>query len=88
MCGHAVVFKGVDLPKPFWTVRLMGTVRRREHSDCGNSAGNSEVTVVPVGDESMFNPVNLRVTCLEHDCYPRRRQTREVAAQAWGISLA
>ena len=85
--GHAGVFKGVDLPKPFWTVRLMGAVRQCEHPGCAKSADNSEVTVVPVGDNGVFNPLNLRVTCLEHDRYPHRHQTREVAAQAWGIPL-
>ena len=86
--GHAGVFKGVDLPKPFWTVRLMGAVRQCEHPRCANSADNGEVTVAPIANEGVFNPLNLRVTCLTHDPYPRRRQPRQVAAQAWGIPLS
>lgn len=86
--GHTGIFKGVDLPKPFWTVRLMGAIRQCEHPGCVNSADNGEVTVAPIGNDAVFNPLNLRVTCLTHDTYPRRRQTREVAAQAWGIALS
>jgi hypothetical protein len=36
----------------------------------------------------VFNPLNLRVTCLEHNNYPFRLQPRQVAAQAWGITLS
>ena len=85
--GNAGVFKGLDLPKPFWTVRLMGAVRQCEHPGCANSADNEEVTVAPIGNDGVLNPLNLRVTCSTHDTYPRRWRLREVAAQAWGIVL-
>ena len=78
--GHAGVFEGVDLPKPFWTVRLMGAVRQCEHPGCTNSADNGEVTVSPIGNNGVFNPLNLRVTCLEHVTYRPRLQSRKVAA--------
>lgn len=82
--GHADPFKGVDLPQPFWTVRLMGAVRQCEHEGCDRSADNCEVTVAPIG-KGALNPLNLRVTCSKHDRYPQRFRPREVAAQAWGI---
>lgn len=85
--GCAGVFKDVGLPKPFWTVRLMGAVRRCEHPGCEKSADNSEITVAPVRHDGVFNPLNLRVTCLEHDLYTNRHQSRQVAAQAWDIRL-
>ena len=85
--GKAGVFKGVELPKPFWTVRLTGAVRKCEHPECANSADSGEVTIAPIGNNGVFNPLNLRVTCLEHDTYPHRHQPREVAAQAWGVKL-
>ena len=84
MPGQAGPLKGMDLPKPFWTVRLMGAVRQCEHDGCDRSADNSEVTVAPIG-KGALNPLNLRVTCLDHDPYPQRFQPREAAAQAWGI---
>ena len=87
--GRAGTFKGVELPKPFWTVRLLGAVRRCHEVGCTRSADNSEVTVAPLGGaEGVFNPLNLRVTCLKHDPYRSRRyQPRDEAARAWGVAL-
>lgn len=85
--GKAKPVNGVDLPKPFWTVRLMGAVRKCEHPGCGNSADNCELTVEPIVNGGVLNPLNLRVTCSEHDSFPDRLQPKETAAQAWGVKL-
>lgn len=87
--GKLGKFKGVNLPQPFWTVRLMGVIRKCQHTGgCDLSADNSEITVAPMVETAVFNPLNLQVTCLEHDTYSARYQTRKEAVKAWGLTLS
>ena len=74
-----------SLPQPFWTVRLLATVRKCEHPEgCQRSAYNSDVTVVPVHETGALNPSNLRVTCYEHDPYKEfRLQSHGVVQGLW-----
>ena len=78
-------FGATSLPQPFWTVRLLATIRACEHPDgCQRSADNARVTVVPDHEAGALNPVNLRVTCYEHDPYRKSRlQAHSVARRAW-----
>lgn len=78
-------FGGVTVPKPFWTVRVLGVIGACEHREgCPATASDSELTVHPVNGRGAMNPVNLRVTCLEHDPYPNRLQSKAVARNVWG----
>lgn len=74
-----------SLPQPFWTVRLLATVRNCQHpGGCGYSADNSAVTVAPVQENGAMNPMNLRVTCYEHDPYKSLRyQPYEAVRRLW-----
>jgi 5-methylcytosine-specific restriction endonuclease McrA len=57
-----------SLPQPFWVIRTLATTRACEHSGgCGCTTGNSSLTVAPIIAAGALNPVNLRVTCVEHD---------------------
>ena len=79
-------FSGVSVPQPFWTVRLLGVTRACEHREgCSNTADDSELTVYPVRERGAMNPVNLRVTCRDHDPYGGvRLQPAGVAQRVWG----
>ena len=79
------VFRGVSVPEPFWTIRMLGVIRRCEHRDgCDRSVDDSPLTVYPAFEKGAMNPVNLLVTCREHDPYGgQRRQPRSVAARVW-----
>ena len=76
-----------SLPQPFWTVRVLATVRTCEHPDgCTRSAKNADITVAPIVREGTLNPVNLQVTCSEHDPYKAwRLQAHGAAKRAWGL---
>ena len=80
-------FGASSLPQPFWTVRLLATVRSCEHPDgCPNSADNVVLTVAPVHETGTLNPVNLRITCYEHDPYKASRlQAHGVARKVWNV---
>ena len=79
------VFRGVSVPEPFWTIRVLGVIRRCEHRDgCDRSVDDSPLTVYSAFEGGAMNPVNLLVTCREHDPYGgQRRQPRSVAARVW-----
>ena len=81
-------FGATSLPQPFWTVRLMATIRRCEHPNgCSESADTTEITVAPRDCTGSLNPVNLCVTCKNHDPYKvRRLQSCERARRTWMIS--
>ena len=78
-------FGATSLPQPFWTVRLMATIRGCEHPNgCSESADTTEITVAPRDRTGSLNPVNLLVTCKNHDPYKARRlQSRERARRTW-----
>jgi 5-methylcytosine-specific restriction endonuclease McrA len=75
-----------SLPRPFWVVRVLGTVGRCESETmCHATARNSELTVVPALASGALNPTNLRVTCLEHDPLRHLRlQPPSVVKKLWG----
>jgi hypothetical protein len=58
----------VSVPHPFWAVRLMGLHRQCSHEGgCDKTVDNSELTVSSRHVHGAMNPMNLRVTCIEHD---------------------
>lgn len=58
----------VTVPHPFWTVRLLSLHRRCEYEGgCDKTVDNSELTVTSKHQAGALNPINLRITCLEHD---------------------
>jgi 5-methylcytosine-specific restriction endonuclease McrA len=75
-----------SLPRPFWVVRVLGTVGRCESETmCHATARNTELTVVPALASGALNPTNLRVTCLEHDTLRHLRlQPPSVVKKLWG----
>ena len=76
---------GDSLPQPFWTVRLLATVRRCQYTDgCHRSTENAPITVAPIAEKGTMNPVNMLVTCDEHDPYRSRRfWPRRVVRRVW-----
>ncbi|KAM3091286.1 HNH endonuclease [Phormidesmis sp. 146-35] len=58
----------ISVPHPFWTVRLLSLHQKCEYeSGCDKTIENSELTVTSRHQEGSMNPVNLRLTCLDHD---------------------
>jgi len=76
-----------SLPQPFWTVRVLATVRNCQHpGGCTYSADNSAVTVAPVCENGTMNPMNLRVTCYQHDPYKSLRyHPYRAVREIWNI---
>ncbi|EPB6481579.1 MULTISPECIES: HNH endonuclease [Pseudomonas] len=74
-----------ELPHPFWTVRLMATRMRCEHSSgCDRNIKNSELFIAPSDHRGAPNPSNLHIYCAEHDPYHLSRFfPREEAARIW-----
>lgn len=74
-----------SLPQPFWTVRLLATVRSCQHHEgCQRSTGSAPMTVAPIAQTGAMNPVNLRVTCYEHDTYESDRLwPRVIVQEVW-----
>ncbi|MBZ0235626.1 MAG: HNH endonuclease [Deltaproteobacteria bacterium] len=73
--GRPTVFEhptlgAVSATRPFWVVRLLALRRRCEWNGTGGclrTSENSELTVCPHDPVGAMNPINLRVTCAEHD---------------------
>ncbi len=80
-------FEATSLPQPFWTVRVLATGRTCEHPEgCVRSSVNAEVTVTPLLDTGALNPMNLHVTCSEHDPLRSwRYQSHTSAKRAWRL---
>jgi hypothetical protein len=73
----------VSVPHPFWSVRLLSLHRRCEHEGgCDKTIENSELTVTSRHQEGSMNPVNLRVTCLDHDHIGSKRFISKKLAQS------
>ena len=74
----------LTLPRPFWTVRVLGTIRTCEAEGCGRSADNAAITVAPLCEHGALNPMNMRVTCYDHDPYGELRyQPFETVREMW-----
>jgi hypothetical protein len=75
----------VSVPHPFWVVRLLSLRRNCEHEDgCNKSVENCELTVTSRHFEGAMNPLNLRVTCLEHDSLGSKRfVSRTLGGKIW-----
>jgi hypothetical protein len=56
-----------SLPQPFWVVRILALRKRCEHGSCHRQVSTSELTATPRNERGAMNPMNLMVTCLEHD---------------------
>jgi hypothetical protein len=58
----------VTIPHPFWTVRLLSLRRQCEYEGgCDKTVNDTELTITSKHKEGALNPINMRVTCLEHD---------------------
>jgi hypothetical protein len=72
----------VSIPHPFWSVRLLSLHRRCEYEGgCEKTVENAELTVTSRHKEGSMNPVNLRVTCLDHDHFGSDRYISAALAQ-------
>jgi 5-methylcytosine-specific restriction endonuclease McrA len=74
-----------SLPQPFWTVRHIATTRRCEHPEgCDRTTDNASLTVAPVNVLGALNPMNIRVTCSEHDSMRSiRLQPSPIVREVW-----
>jgi HNH endonuclease len=79
----------ITLPHPFWVIRILCLRRHCEYEGgCSKSLKNSELTVAPKHSKGAMNPLNLRVTCLEHDSLGSNRLISRLAAeQIWKVPL-
>lgn len=60
----------LELPHPFWTVRILATRQRCEHtSSCPARTTNAELFIAPGDPRGAPNPSNLFVYCQAHDPY-------------------
>lgn len=58
----------MTVPHPFWVVRLLSLNQQCEYKDgCDKTVKNAELTVTLQHKVGALNPLNLRVTCLDHD---------------------
>ena len=58
----------ISVPRPFWIVRLLAIRGRCEWpGGCAKTTENSELTVAPRWVRGTMNPMNLQLTCAEHD---------------------
>lgn len=75
----------ISLPQPFWIVRLLALGRKCEHPDgCNKSVENAEMTIVAIRDGGALNPINLRITCYEHDPMGNKRlQPLKIVDKLW-----
>jgi hypothetical protein len=72
-----------SLPNPFWVVRLLATHKQCEHpGGCNNTVIDSELTVLKSSNSGEPNPLNLRLTCREHDEWQHKRYIPIEAAKA------
>ena len=57
-----------SIPKGFWTVRVLALQQTCEYNNgCDNNVHNSELTIAPRRVKGSMNPLNLQVTCRDHD---------------------
>jgi 5-methylcytosine-specific restriction endonuclease McrA len=72
----------MSIPHPFWSIRLLSLHRRCEYEGgCDKTVENAELTVTSRHKEGSMNPVNLRVTCLDHDHFGSDRYISTALAQ-------
>jgi 5-methylcytosine-specific restriction endonuclease McrA len=71
--------------RPFWIVRILAIRRRCEwRGGCKATVDVAELTVAPIHRAGALNPVNLQLTCTEHDPIgPDRLMTRAVVERMW-----
>ncbi len=75
-------------PRPLWIVRILAIRRRCEwEGGCKATVEDTELTVAPIHRAGALNPVNLQVTCLEHDPIgPDRLLNRMAVERMWAES--
>jgi hypothetical protein len=56
-----------SVPRAFWTVRILALRKRCEYEACGVGAANGELSAIPRNPHGAMNPMNLMVTCPDHD---------------------
>lgn len=64
---HHPKLGATSIPRPFWIVRILALRKRCEYEACGATASNAELTVLPRNPYGAMNPMNLMITCLDHD---------------------
>ena len=80
---HPIV-GALTLPRSFWVVRTLAIRQRCEHSNCGKTPRDTQLTVMPIHSKGAMNPTNLFVTCTEHDSIPSfRLVSRDAAKEMW-----
>jgi len=57
----------ISVPRAFWTVRILALRNRCEYEACRTTASQAELTVLPRNPHGAMNPMNLMITCLDHD---------------------
>lgn len=62
-----------SVPHPFWIVRLIALRGQCEEQACQRRISDYELTVQPRFAEGAMNPMNIMVTCPEHDRYGEER---------------
>lgn len=71
----------ISVPRPFWIVRLLAIRGRCEWpGGCTRTTKTSELTVAPRWEKGTMNPMNLQLTCAEHDPLG---ESRLVSRKAW-----
>jgi len=85
-CIHHPNLGQVGVPRHFWTVRLLALIKKCEYEEgCDKDVSNSDLTITSSCKSGAMNPINLRVTCLEHDHIGSNRFiSRTVAEQLFG----
>ncbi|WP_446655369.1 HNH endonuclease [Blastomonas sp.] len=75
----------LELPHPFWTVRILATRKRCEHhSGCSARSSHDELFIAPGDYRGAPNLNNLSVTCQKHDPYAvDRLMPLDQARQIW-----
>lgn len=72
----------VTVPHPFWNVRLLSLHRQCQHEGgCDRTVDNAELTITSRHPKGSMNPMNLRVTCIEHDNIGSNRFIAKTAAE-------
>jgi hypothetical protein len=87
-CDNSMGFQ--SLPNPFWTVRLLAIRRKCEHRNgCSKSTACEQLLIAPINEKGALNPINLMITCSDHDPLRERRfHSAQAVKQSWGKRIS
>jgi hypothetical protein len=77
----------MSVPQPFWVVRTLALRGQCEEQSCKRSISNTELTVQPRNPSGAMNPMNMMVTCLEHDRVGEDRLVNRRQVESLGYSV-